>query len=118
LVKYAMRARDDMGAIKPLGRALILNQMRFPADLRNPADLKFPDEKSKADELQMALSLIKQLDKPFIPEDWHDTYTEELEELIKEKAKGHKPKPKGKAPQDTKYKDLMATLKASLESSK
>jgi DNA end-binding protein Ku len=42
LAKYAMRARDNMGAIKPLGNALVLNQMRFPADLREPADLKFP----------------------------------------------------------------------------
>jgi DNA end-binding protein Ku len=115
LAKYAMRGRDNMAAIKPVGRALILDQMRFPADLRNPTDLKFPSEKSKADELQMAIALIKQQDKAFIPEDWHDTYTEELEEVIEQKAKGHKPKAKGKEPKDTKVKDLMATLKASLD---
>lgn len=118
LAKYAMRARDDMAAIKPIGKALVLVQMRFPADLRDPGDLNFPQGKSKAQELQMALALIKQLDKPFIPEDWHDTYTEELEEVIKQKAKGHKPKAKGKQPKDTKVKDLMATLKASLDESK
>ncbi|MBX4197386.1 Ku protein [Candidatus Saccharibacteria bacterium] len=118
LAKYAMRARDNMGAIKPVGRALVLNQMRFPADLRNPGELKFPGEKAKAEELKMAMALIKQLDKPFIPEDWHDTYTEELEEIIEQKAKGHKPKAKGKEPKDTKVKDLMATLKASLNESK
>jgi DNA end-binding protein Ku len=115
LAKYALRARDNMAAIKPIGRALVLVQMRFPADLRNPKDLKFPTEKSKAEELQMAMALIKQQDKPFIPEDWHDTYTEELEEVIEEKAKGHKPKARGKEPKDTKVKDLMATLKASLD---
>jgi DNA end-binding protein Ku len=118
LAKYAMRARDNMGAIKPIGNALVLNQMRFPADLRNPADLKFPGQKAQKAELEMANALIKQLDKPFIPEDWHDTYTEELEEVIEEKAKGHKPKPRGQEPKDTKVKDLMSTLKASLEASK
>jgi DNA end-binding protein Ku len=118
LAKYAMRARDNMGAIKPIGNALVLVQMRFPADVRNPKDLKFPTEKAKSEELQMAMALIKQLDKPFIPEDWHDTYTEELEEVIEEKAMGHKPKAKGKEPRDTQVKDLMATLKASLEDSK
>jgi DNA end-binding protein Ku len=118
LAKYAMRARDNMGVIKPLGNALILNQMRFPADLRNPADLKFPDQKAAKQELEMAIALIKQLDKPFIPEDWHDTYTEELEEIIQEKAKGHKPKTRGKPPKETDVKDLMSTLKASLENSK
>jgi DNA end-binding protein Ku len=118
LAKYAMRARDNMGAIKPLGNALALIQMRFPADLRNPGELKFPAQKAQKEEIEMALALIKQLDKPFIPEDWHDTYTEELEELIEEKAKGHKPKTRGKQPKDTKVKDLMATLKASLNESK
>ena len=115
LAKYAMRGRDNMGAVKPLGNALILVQMRFPADLRNGSDLNFPTQKAKAEELKMALALISQLDKPFMAEDWHDTYTEELEEVIEEKAKGHKPKTHGKAPKDTDVKDLMATLKASLD---
>lgn len=118
LAKYAMRARDNMGAIKPMGSALVLNQMRFPADLRNPGDLKFPEQKAGKEELGMAIALIKQLDKPFIPEDWHDTYTEELEEVIEEKAKGHKPKTHSREPQETKVRDLMSTLRASLESSK
>jgi DNA end-binding protein Ku len=118
LAKYAMRARDNMGAIKPIGNALVLVQMRFPADLRNPGELNFPESKAQKEEVDMALALIKQLDKPFIPEDWHDTYTEELEELIEQKAKGHKPKVHGKEPQDTKVKDLMATLKASLDEAK
>jgi DNA end-binding protein Ku len=118
LAKYAMRARDNMAAVRPIGKALVLIQMRFPADLRDTGDLKFPQEKAKAAELDMALALIKQQDKPFIPEDWHDTYTEELEDVIKAKAKGHKPKAKGKEPQDTKVKDLMATLKASLNDAK
>lgn len=118
LAKYAMRARDNMGVIKPIGKALVLVQMRFPTDLRSPTDLKFPEQKAGKEELEMAIALIKQLDKPFIPEDWHDTYTEELEEIIEEKAKGHKPKAHGKEPQETNVKDLMDTLRASLESGK
>jgi DNA end-binding protein Ku len=118
LVKYAMRARDNMGAIKPVGRTLILDQMRFPSDLRDPGDLKFPDKDSASkEEVDMALALLKQQTKPFIPEDWHDTYTEELEEMIEEKAKGHKPKRHGKEPETTKVKDLMSALKASLDKS-
>jgi DNA end-binding protein Ku len=117
VAKYAMRARDNMGIIKPLGKALVLIQMRFPADLRDPGDLKFPQEKAKPEEIKMALALIDQLNKHFIPEDWHDTYTEELEDIIEEKAKGHKPKAHGKEPKDTKVKDLMSTLKASLDKS-
>lgn len=115
LAKFAMRGRDNMAALKPVGRVLVLNQLRFPTDVRNPGNLNIPEEDAAEDEVKMALALIDQLTKPFIPEDWHDTYTEELEEIIDEKLKGKTPKARGREPQETKVKDLMATLKASLD---
>lgn len=115
LAEFVMRERDHMGAIKPIGNALVLNQMRFPADVREPGNLNLPaKDTAEESEVDMALALINQQTKPFIPEDWHDTYTEELEEIIEEKAKGKKPKQRGEEPQPTKVEDLMATLKASL----
>jgi len=88
--------------------------MRFPAELHSPGGLKLPNPKLKPEELDMAQALIKQLTKPFIPEDFHDTYTEELEDRIEAKLK-HQPTPEQK-PVDTKpVQDLMAALKASLE---
>jgi DNA end-binding protein Ku len=66
----------------------------------------------------MALALVDQLTEPFIPEDFHDTYTEELEAAIEAKVKG-KPVPTGgKAASSAPTQDLMAALKASLESAK
>lgn len=116
LAKYALRARDNMAVIKPYGPYLILNQLRFPADLREPTDLNFPKKGlSNKSEMDMALALIKQESKPFIPEDWHDEYTEELEEIIEEKAAGKTPTKHGEEPKNTKVEDLMATLKASLK---
>jgi DNA end-binding protein Ku len=115
LCKFAMRARDNMGAIKTIGNALVLNQMRFPSDVREFGDLKLPAKNITSEsEMDMALQLVKQQAKHFIPEDWHDEYTEELEEIIEAKARGQKPKEHGKAPEETKVQDLMATLKASL----
>lgn len=116
LVTYALRERAYLGVINPIGNALVLTQMRFPTDLREATGLDFPasnvvDEK----EIKMALDLIKQETKPFIAEDFHDTYTEKIEDIIAEKAKGHKLKAHGKAPQKTEAKDLMAALKASLK---
>jgi DNA end-binding protein Ku len=118
IAKFVLRNREHLAAVKPVGHVLVLNQMRFPAELRSPGGLKLPDSKSvKPDELKMADALIKQLTKPFIPEDFHDTYTEELEERIEAKIK-HEPVSKSK-PADTKpVADLMAALKASLEATK
>lgn len=118
LARFVMHEKEHIAAIKPVGRALVLNQMRYPSDLREPGELHLPTEKEITDkEVDMALKLIKQETKPFIPEDLRDTYTDELEELIKDKAKGKKiPKSKGsgKAPASS-AKDLMSALKASLK---
>jgi DNA end-binding protein Ku len=92
--------------------------MRFPSDLRDTSELKLPEAgQVKAAELDMAGKLVDQLTGPFIAEDYHDTYTEELEALIEAKVKGQKPKAK-KAATNAATKDLMATLKASLEDTK
>ncbi len=119
IAKFVLRQREHLAAIKPVGRTLVLNQLRFPAELREPNQLNLPDN-SLADkkEVEMALKLVDQLTEPFIPEDYHDTYTEELENMIEAKVKGKQPKiSKAKAPVKSDNKDLMAMLKASLETS-
>lgn len=117
LAKFVMHEHEHIAVIKPVGRALVLNQMRYPTDLREPGELQLPSGKDLTEkEIDMALKLVKQETRPFIPEDLHDTYTDELEELIKEKAKGKKPsKAKPEKHHEASAKDLMAALKASLK---
>jgi DNA end-binding protein Ku len=117
LAKFVLHEREHVAVIKPIGRALVLDQMRFPTDLREAGELHFPTDKDVAQkEVEMALKLIRQETKPFIPEDLHDTYTEELEEMIKAKTKGKKvPKAAKHEPTKTSAKDLMGALKASLK---
>lgn len=116
VVSYVFHEHEHLGALMPVGRAIVLNQLRFHTDIREPVDLNLPDKESiKKTELDMALTLVKQETKPFIAEDYHDTYTEELQEIIEEKIKGLKPKARGKAPEKTSSKDIMSALKASLE---
>jgi DNA end-binding protein Ku len=112
---FVLRQREHLALIKAVGQVLVLNQMRYPADLRSPGGLKLPPKSAaKPGEIEMANKLIDQLTHPFVPEDFHDTYTEELQTRIEAKVKG-KPAPK---PEDAPTKptaDLMAALKASLE---
>lgn len=117
LAKFVMHEHEHIAAIKPVGRALVINQMRYPTDLREPGELHLPTDKDLANkEIEMAIKLVKQETRPFIAEDLRDTYTDELEELIKEKVKGQKPRAKrAKKPTETSAKDLMKALKASLK---
>lgn len=114
--KYVMHEKEHLAVIKPVNRALVLTQMRFPTDLRSGSGLTFPTDKDVSErEVDVALKLIKQETKPFIAEDYHDTYTEELEAVIKASVKGNKPA-KTKKPVEHKATadDLMSALKASL----
>ncbi|HTE57786.1 MAG TPA: Ku protein [Verrucomicrobiae bacterium] len=117
LAKFVMHQREHVAVLKPVGRVLVLNQMRFPTDLREPGKLNLPTDKEVTDkELEMALKLVKQGTKPFIAEDLKDTYTEELEEMIKAKTKGKKITVKKSAePEKTSATDIMSALKASLK---
>lgn len=116
LAKFVLHQREHIAVVKPLGRALVLEQMRFPTDLREPRELNFPTDKEVTEkEVEMALKLIKQETKPFIAEDLHDTYTEELEEMIKQKSKGKKVTAHTEKVEKTSAKDLMSALKASLK---
>jgi DNA end-binding protein Ku len=119
IARFVMRSRENLAAIKPVGRALVLDQLRYPSDIRQPSELNLPEEEAVSEkEIDMALALINQLTQAFVPEDFHDTYTEELEKVIEAKARG-KQLPAGEpAPQGTPVQDLMTQLKASLEKQK
>lgn len=116
LAKFVMHQREHLAVIKPVGQALVLNQMRFPSDIREGTELNLPaGDKVSKDEIKVAIKLISQETRPFAAEDFKDTYTDELEELIKAKTKGKKPAShKTAAPKDTSAGDLMSALKASL----
>lgn len=116
LAKFVLHQREHVAVLKPIGRALVLEQMRYPTDLREPGELKFPTDADVTEkEVEMAMKLIKQETKPFIAEDLHDTYTEELEEMIKAKTKGKKITKSTEKLEKTSAKDLMSALKASLK---
>lgn len=117
LAHFVLHHREHMAIIKPHGQLLILNQLRYQSELKKPAQLNIPESaKTSPSEVKMALQLIDQMTDHFHPEEYHDTYIEELQEIIAEKAKGKKPRTKGKEPKITDVKDIMRMLKESLES--
>lgn len=117
IAKFVLRAREKLAVIKQKGDMIILQQIRFADELVDSGDLIFPQvQKGQQKELEIAVKLIEQLSAPFEIEKYHDTYTEALEKVIAQKAKGKIPKAKGKIPMPvTEMEDIMAKLKESLE---
>lgn len=119
VAKFVIHNKEHLGVIKPFEHLIVLEQMRFEDEIAAPDTLNLPKHESlRAKELTMASSLIDQLTETFKIGDYKDTYKEELNQLIKNKIKGHKVKPKGEVPHPSKSTDLMMLLKESLAKAK
>lgn len=116
IAKFVLRTREKLCVIKPDKGLLILEQIRFEREIRSTEGLNIPTEVELSEkELELALTLINQLTEKFQPAEFKDTYTEELKDIIEEKAETGAIRPRGEAPAPTEVKDLMESLKKSLE---
>jgi len=117
--RFVLRNRETLGVIKPEGNVIVLNQLRYASEIRPPDELTLPGEGQVAEkELDMAVSLIDTLSGEWRPEEFHDTYTEDLERIIQAKVEGREPEAVAEAPIPIEVTDLFAKLSQSLEQAK
>jgi len=93
LGQFVMRGREYVAAIKPCGRGLLLETLRFADEVRKAAPFFAEVSDSEADEelLGLASELIERKSAPFDPARFEDHYTVALREMIDAKAKQRKP---------------------------
>lgn len=121
LGQLALRGREYVVSLKPCGRGLVLETLRY-ADEVNRAQGYFrdiPDAKPDDDLLDLAETLIAKKTAKFDPQEFHDRYVDALKDLVerKVKAKGRKivDTSEEERPSGGNVVDLMAALKKSLE---
>ena len=122
LGQLAMRGREYIVAIKPCGRGLMMETLRY-ADELNKAGAYFhdiPDAKPDDELLDLAETLITKKTAPFAADKFHDHYIEALKELVDRKLKskdGTIETEEEAAPRKggSNVIDLMAALKKSIE---
>lgn len=89
LGQLAVRGREQLVSIKPCGRGLVMEVLRY-ADEVHKAQGYFrdiPDVEPDADLLDLATTLIEKKAAPFKPAEFHDRYIDALHRLIDRKAK-------------------------------
>ena len=125
LGQLAMRGREYVVSLKPCGRGLVLETLRY-ADEVNRAQGYFrdiPDAKPDEELLELAEALIEKKSAAFDPKEFHDRYVDALKDLIerKRKQKGNRKiieeKDDGGGRSASNVVDLMAALKKSMEKS-
>jgi len=122
LGQLAMRGREYVVGLKPCGRGMILETLRYADELNRAAGYfrDISNAEPDAELLDLATSLIERKTGEFDAAEFHDRYVDALKALIerKRKAKGRKvtteeePEP---ARGGTNVIDLMAALKKSLD---
>ena len=114
VVTYMLHTKAHLGLVKPYGRGIILEQLRFHAELRNFAEIELPVAKIEPKEMETAIKLIEQLTERFNPKNFKDHYHDVLMAIIEKKSKGKKITGKKEKVGKTFDADIMKQLKASL----
>ena len=120
--QLAMRGQEYVVALKPCGRGMLLETLRYADEVNRAASFfrEIGDHKPDPDLLDLAATLIEKKTGDFDPKEFHNRYVDALRNLIKEKQrkKGEKiiQDPEADAPpsRGSNVIDLMAALKKSL----
>ncbi|MDG4825831.1 Ku protein [Asanoa sp. WMMD1127] len=112
-----MRGKEYLTAIRSDGDQLVLQTMFFADEVRDPGDIAdIPGKvKLKPAELSMAAQLLDSMTSAWKPEEYRDTYTDRVNELIEAKKSGEEITETEAAPEATGVSDLMEVLRRSVE---
>jgi DNA end-binding protein Ku len=118
LAKVVLRDREDLVAVFPLENGIVLQKLRYPAEIRKMEEVPDVDKEPKLDkkELTLATSLVEQMVTSFSDVDTVDHYHEALRKLIDSKIKGKKVAEFEKV-EEVPRLDIMTALKKSLQAS-
>jgi DNA end-binding protein Ku len=120
IARVVIRSKENLVAIRPMGDALGMATMIFADEALDPERIEEIAEaeeiKTTKRELDIAKQLVDSLAGEFKPEQYKDTYRDEVLALIERKAAGKKIAVQPAAEEvAAPAPDLMSALKASLE---
>lgn len=127
IANVVIRTRQYVAALIPYKHVILMNTLRYPSELRDTDDLDVPSSNLKevgvsSREVEMARKLVEGMSASWKPEDYRDTYHEDLLALIEKRVQAGQtemvtePSPdEEKRPAKGEVVDLMALLKKSVE---
>ena len=128
IAQVVIRARQHLVALLPMGDMVVMNTLRYSDEIRAIDDFELPRSNSRKlalqdKEVEMALALVEGMAGEFQPEQYHDTYREDVMTMVQRKVKANQtkvitePEPEEEAPaRGDNIVDLMALLRESVNS--
>ena len=122
LGQLSIRGSEKLVALKPCGKGLLLETLRYADEVRKGQSFftEVSESKPRTDLLDLATTLIEQRSAPFDPAEYHDRYADALRKLIDRKAKSNSKRAiledaeEPAAKSGSNVIDLMAALKKSV----
>src|SRR4051794_2414558 len=120
--KVVIRTKQYLAAIRPMDGVLALSTMRFADEVVPASEVKNGSSGKAASvskrEVDMASQIIDSLTSEWDPSRYHDTYREQVLQLLKKKAEGKEIVVDEPEEDKGQVLDLMAALEASLAEAK
>ena len=128
IANVVIRTRQYVAALMPVGDVILMNTLRYANELRGTDELEVPSSNLKAvgvnaREIEMAGKLVEGMTAKWNPEEYHDTYHEDLLALIEKRVQAGQTEMITEPSEEEEEKpakgeviDLMALLKRSVES--
>jgi DNA end-binding protein Ku len=97
IANVVIRIKQHLAALVCVGDTIVLNTLRYPDEIRSTEDLKIPPSNAKTaaisdKELKMAMALVEGMSEGWKPEQYHDTYREDVLALVEQKVKAKETK--------------------------
>jgi DNA end-binding protein Ku len=118
VVKVALRQRETLAVLRVRDKVIVLQTLLWPDEVRTADfDILDSDVEVRPQELAMAQSLVESLAADFEPDQFEDTYTRVLTDLVEAKLEGAEPAPvAAEDDADTgEVVDLLTALQRSVE---
>ncbi len=115
VAKYAARGKQYLVLVRPMGKALVMQQLRYADEIRPVSEVPLGDAAVKPAELELALQIIEQaVTEQFKPEEYEDEVRKRMLKAIERKVEGQEITAEPSEEPRAHVIDLMEALKKSL----
>ena len=91
IANVVLRNKQHLAVVMPLGKALVMNTLRWAEEVRGVEYLEMKDEALTSDlnpkELDMAKRLVEDMSEEWNPDQYKDTFQDQIMDLVETKAR-------------------------------
>ena len=114
IAQWTLHSREHIVVLRPGRSGLLLHTMYYSSEVRAVDEFRTDTSQISAQELELAVLLVRALAGPFVPAKFKDHFQENLRALIDARIQGNEMEERASKPSLAPVVDILEALKASL----